>query len=96
MTNAKTLTAVAILSALVATPALAHATHHRRAYDVRNFRGSYDEFGNSEFRGAYNQAPLTWPYYTWAPVPRGPIGEDLQLDRSFPGGHDPDLNPPGS
>jgi hypothetical protein len=97
MTNAKKLTAVAILSALVATPVFAHATHHIRAYDVRNFRWSYNQLGTSDFRDAYDQAPLDWPYYyTWAPVLRGPIGEDFQLDRSFPGGHDPDLNPPGN
>ncbi len=97
MTNVKKLTAATILSALVAAPAFAHATHHSRAYDVRDFHASYNELATRHFRGAYNQAPQNWPsYYTGAPVPRGPIGEGLQFDRSFPGGHDPDLNPPGT
>jgi hypothetical protein len=45
MTNAKKMSAVIILSALVATPAFARATTHSRAHDMRNFRGAYGQLG---------------------------------------------------
>jgi hypothetical protein len=38
MTKLKTLSAVVILSAAVATPVFAHSTHH-----IRHFRGSYNQ-----------------------------------------------------
>ena len=38
MTKLKTLSAVVILSAAVATPVFAHSTHH-----TRHFRGSYNQ-----------------------------------------------------
>jgi hypothetical protein len=86
----KTLSAIAILSTALSSPVLAQdasisgPTHNRPAYHLRHFRGTY------------NQAPLSEPYYTGAPAPRGWAREDLQFDRSFPGGRDPDLNPPGN
>lgn len=43
MTNVKTLSAVLILSAAIATPAFAHTKHHSRL---------------SDYRGAYNQLSI--------------------------------------
>ena len=43
MTNVKRLSAVIILSALVAMPAFARATHHTRAHHVRSFHGAYGQ-----------------------------------------------------
>jgi hypothetical protein len=86
----KTLSAIAILSAALSSPVLAQSGHMRGpahngpAYHLRHFRG------------VYNQAPLDEPYYTGAPDAGNWIGEDRQFDRSFPGGHNPDLNPPGT
>jgi hypothetical protein len=86
----KTLSAIAILSAALSSPVLAQNARVRGpasdgpAYQLRHFRGAYD------------QAPLDGPYFTGVPAPRGWIGEDRQFERSFPGGHDPDLNPPGT
>ena len=42
MTKLKTLSAVIILSAAVATPVLAQPTHHSRVH-VRHFRGAYNQ-----------------------------------------------------
>ena len=80
MTNVKKLTAVTILSALVANPAFAHATHHSRAYDVRNFRESYNQLGTPQMRD-----DLNIQYF-------GLSGRD----RSRVGGEDPSLRPSGS
>jgi hypothetical protein len=56
VTYLKTLSAIAILTAAIATPVFAKPTHHSRA-------------GHSE---------------------------NSQFNRSFPGGEDPDNNPPGN
>ena len=89
MTKLKTLSAVAILSAAIASPVLAQdagmlgPTYHGRAYDQRNFRG------------AYNQ--LNAPFYV---VPRMEEGWYIEgfgrRDPSRVGGKSPSLNPPGS
>lgn len=42
MTKLKTLSAVAILSAAIATPVFAQPTHHGRVH-VRHFRGAYNQ-----------------------------------------------------
>ncbi len=80
MTNVKRLTAVTILSALVATPAFAHAPHHSRAHDVRNFRGSYNQLGTPQRRDDLNIQNLAFS----------------GRDRSRVGGEDPSLRPSGS
>ena len=77
MTKLKILSAVAILSAAVATPVFAQPTHHSRVH-VRHFRG------------AYNQ--MIEPYAV-SPTQSARDIEDYQYNHSFPGGEDPDLNP---
>jgi hypothetical protein len=78
MTNLKTLSAIAILTAAIATPVFAQPAHHSRTLD--------------RYRGAYNQ--VTGPSY--ATQRSGRNLEDVQFDRSFPGGENPDNNPPGN
>jgi hypothetical protein len=84
MAKLKTLSAVIILSAAVATPVFAQdadvtkpaPTHHVRAHDRSNYRGAYN---------AYNQ-------------PNADV-EDFGFsgrDPSRPGGEDPNLRPSGS
>ena len=80
MTSLKTLSAVAILSAAVATPVFAQPTHHVR-HHYRDFRGSYDR--------------MIGPSYYAVPSSQSERAlENFQFNRSFPGGMDPDLNPP--
>ena len=81
MANLKTLSAIAILTAAVATPVFAQPTHHHhiRALD--------------RYRGAYNQ--VNGPSYA-TPQMGGRNFETSQFDRSFPGGENPDNNPPGN
>lgn len=43
MTNVKTLSAVLILSATIATPAFAHSSKHGDVRDQANFRGAYNQ-----------------------------------------------------
>jgi hypothetical protein len=77
----KTLSAVIILSAAVATPVFAQGpTHHGRSYD--------------RFRGAYNQ--LNVPSYAIPRTDRGRSLENFEFNRSFPGGEDPSDHPSGS
>jgi hypothetical protein len=94
MTKMKTISAVIILSAAVATPAFAQdagvrrpqpgSTHHDRAYDLWNYRG------------AYNQ--LNGPFYA---NPRTEGGWSIEnfdsggRDPSRVGGEDPYLHPGG-
>jgi hypothetical protein len=92
MTKMKTLSAVIILSAAIATPVSAQgvrgpqpgATHHSRAYDLWNFRR------------AYNQ--LNGPFYA---NPRTEGGRSIEnydsggRDPSRVGGEDPYLHPGG-
>ena len=79
MTKLKTLSAVAILSAAVATPVFAQSSHHSRVH-VRHFRSSYNQ--------------MIEPYAV-PPTQSGRDIEDFQYNHSFPGGEDPDLNPGG-
>jgi hypothetical protein len=80
VTNLKTLSAIAILTAAIATPVLAQSTHHGRALD--------------RYRGAYNQA--NGPSYATPRTHGGRNLENFEFNRSFPGGEDPDNNPPGN
>jgi hypothetical protein len=78
MTKLKTLSAVVILSAAVATPVFAQPTHHSRIH-VRHFRG------------AYNQ--MIEPY-SIPRTHGGRNLENFEFNRSFTGGEDPSNNPP--
>jgi hypothetical protein len=83
MTIIKTLSAIAIVSAALSGSAFAQDTgldgtsYQKPAHVQRHFRG------------AYNQAPVNESFYVASE------GSSYQngLDRSFPGGMDPDLNP---
>jgi hypothetical protein len=78
VTSLKTLSAIAILSAAIASPAFAQGqTHHSRIH-VRHFRG------------AYNQ--MIEPYAI-PQTHDGWNSENFQFNRSFPGGEDPSNNP---
>jgi hypothetical protein len=76
----KTLSAIAILAAAVATPVFAQSTHHSRAYD--------------RYRRAYNQ--FNGPSYATPRTDGGRNMENFQFNRSFPGGEDPSDHPSGS
>jgi hypothetical protein len=76
----KTLSAIAILTAAVATPVFAQPTHHSRALD--------------RYRGAYNQ--VNGPSYATPRTHGGRNLENFEFNRSFPGGEDPSNNPSGS
>jgi hypothetical protein len=83
MTKLKTLSAVIILSAAIATPVFAQPTHHGCAYD--------------RYRGAYNQ--LNGPSYTVPQTREERNIQNFGFsgrDQSRPGGEDPSLNPSGS
>jgi hypothetical protein len=83
MTKMKTLSAVMILSAAVATPVFAQPIHHSRAYD--------------QFRGSYNQ--LNGPVYAVPSTQDERNIENFGFsgrDPSRVGGEDPSLNPSGS
>ena len=86
----KTLTAVAALSAALCGPVLAQGArergpgNHGPVHALRNFRG------------AYNQAPVSGPFDA-VPAPRADWGvEGFGRDPSQVGGVDPSLRPSGS
>jgi hypothetical protein len=84
MTSVKTLSAAIVLSAAITTPAFARPTHHSRVYDLRGFRGVYNELGT--------------PYST--PQAQGQLNIQnfgfSGRDPSRVGGWDPSLHPSGS
>jgi hypothetical protein len=86
----KTLSAIAILSTTLLSPVFAQTarvngpTYDGPTYHLRHFRGTY------------NQVPLNEPSYVDRSTARGRIAEEVQFDRSFPGGHDPSFNPAGN
>lgn len=78
----KTLSAVAIVTAALASPALAQEqpAPHKPVHALRHYRGSYNQV----------QEPAIV-------VPRAPVNSgsyDPSFDRSRIGAHDPDFNPP--
>lgn len=81
----KTLSAIAIVTAALSSPAFAQdlaadgAGYHKQTY-TRHFRNSY------------NQAPLSDPGYF--ATPRAANDPDNDFDRSRIGDHDADFNPP--
>jgi hypothetical protein len=80
MTKLKTLSAVVILSAAVATPAFAQP-HHAH---VRHFRGAYNQMiGPSYYAVPSSQSERNIENFGFS-----------GRDRSRPGGWDPNLNPP--
>ena len=83
MTKMKTLSAVIILSAAIATPVFAQPTHHGRAYD--RYRGAHNQLN-----GPADAAPQTREERNIQNF--GCSGRDP----SRPGGEDPSLNPSGS
>jgi hypothetical protein len=82
------LSAIAIVFAALVSPALAQSahgpSHHRPAYDLRNFRG------------VYNHVPTGEPIYGAVPMPDGWSAESFGRDSSRVGGVDPSLRPSGS
>jgi hypothetical protein len=78
--NLKTLSAIAILTAAIATPVFAQPTHHSRTLD--------------RYRGAYNQ--VNGPSYATPRTDGGRSLEDFEFNRSFPGGEDPSDHPAGN
>ena len=83
MTKLKTLSAIALISAAIATPVFAQPIHHSRALD--------------RYRGAYNQE--TGPSYAVPRTREERNIENFGFsgrDPSAVGGWDPALNPAGS
>ena len=83
----KTLSAIVVLTVALGSPVFAQdmtadgMTHHKSSYATRHFRN------------AYNRAP---GFYAGARAGDDWFTENYGLDRSFPGGRDPDFNPPGN
>jgi hypothetical protein len=79
MTNLKTLTAVMILSATVATPVFAKG----RVYHDESFRGAYNQMSEPSFAVAPTRAERNIQNFGFS-----------GRDPSRVGGWDPNLNPP--
>ena len=77
----KTLSAVAILTATLASPVFAQntAAPHKPTHALRHYRGSYNQV--TEPAIVSPRAPETGSYF------------DRSFDRSRIGDHDPDFNP---
>ena len=82
MTSLKTLSAVAILSAAVATPVFAQPTHHVR-HHYRDYRGSYNQMIGPSYAIPSTQSERNIENFGFS-----------GRDPSRPGGMDPNLNPP--
>jgi hypothetical protein len=81
MTKMKALSAVAILSAAIATPVFAQGPHHGRA----QFRGAYNQMNGPVYAAPDAQDRRNIEDFGFS-----------GMDRSRPGGEDPSLNPSGS
>ena len=81
MTNVKTLSAVIILAAAVATPAF--AKEHSRAYD--QYRGAYNQLNGSTYAVPQTEEGRNIENFGFS-----------GRDPSRVGGEDPSLNPSGS
>lgn len=86
----KTLSAIAIVTAALSSPAFAQditvdgPAYHKQAY-------------TRHFRNTYNQVPLSEPGYYAAPRAGGDWNaENYSWDHSWVGGRDPSFNPSGS
>ena len=80
MANLKTLSAIAILTAAVATPVFAQPTHHHHSRALDRYRGAYNQVDGPSYATPRNGRNL----------------ENLEFNRSFPGGENPDNNPRGN
>jgi hypothetical protein len=83
----KTLSAIAIVSAALSGPVFAQdpgldGTSYQKPAHVQR-----------HFRGAYNRAPVNESFYAGPRASEGWSFENPGIDRSRPGGLDPDLNP---
>jgi hypothetical protein len=83
MTKLKTLSAVIILSAVVATPVFAQPYHVRHHY--RDYRGSYNQMIGPSYAIPSTQSERNIENFGFS-----------GRDPSRPGGEDPSLNPSGS
>jgi hypothetical protein len=83
MTKMKTLSAVIILSATIATPVFAQPTHHGRSYD--GHRGSYNQLNEPFYAPLQTQDERNIQNFGFS-----------GRDRSWVGGVDPSLRPSGS
>jgi hypothetical protein len=87
MTKFKTLSAIVVLSAVIATPVLAqdaNVTAPARATTHQNFRGAYNQIG-----APYDRAPQTREEY----INQENFGFSGRNPQRV-GGENPDLNPP--
>jgi hypothetical protein len=80
MTMLKTLSAAIILSAAVATPVFAQATHHGRAYD--RYRGAYNQLNGPSYAAPQTREELNIQNFGFS-----------GRDPSVPGGWDTSLTP---
>ena len=85
MAKLKALSAAIILSAAVATPVFAQPTHHSRAYNRSNFRGSYNQRSEPSYAIPQTQDERNIQNFGFS-----------GRDPSRVGGEDPSLNPPGT
>jgi hypothetical protein len=81
MTKMKTLSAVIILSAAVATPVFAQSTHHGRS----NYRGAYNQLSGPSYAIPQTQEDRNMENFGFS-----------GRDPSRVGGEDPSLNPAGN
>ena len=79
MTKMKTLSAVIILSAAIATPAFAQPTHHGRAYDL--YRGAYNQLNGTSYAAPQTREERNIQNFGFS-----------GRDPSVPGGKDSSLN----
>jgi len=81
VTNLKTLSAIGIVTAAIATPVFAQPIHHVR-HHYRDFRGSYNQMIGPSYAIPSSQSERNI--------------ENFQFNRSFPGGEDPSDHPAGN
>jgi hypothetical protein len=81
----KTLCAVALVTAALASPVFAQdeAAPERTTHALRHYRGTYNQAQGPAFVAP--RAPVTGSYF-----------DNESFDRSRIGGHDADFNPPGN
>ena len=81
--NMRTLSVIALVTAAVSSPVLAQEAAQKPAHALRHYRGVYNQVQGPEF-----VAPRLGAY--------GDSFGGGNIDRSRPGGLDPDLRPSGS
>jgi hypothetical protein len=83
----KTLSAIAIVTAALSSPAFAQDSQDSAADGAAYHKHAYTR----HLRNSYNQAPLSDPGYF--AIPRAANDPENDFDRSRIGDHDPDFNP---